>query len=352
MNVLFSGYHNPHYWTVTEYIEEAIRALGHAIRIVDEGRHILPGRLRQRASFIDQVDLQWFNRQVLRACDRFGPDLFIASGGERILHSTVTAMKKRGIRTALWTIDPPSHFAPILRGAPAYDHVFCQGSEAVDILKEKGISRLTWLPMACAPDDRQPVHRAREDRDARGHDVVFVGSHYPVRERFFEVLADLDLAIWGPGWDRLPGDSPLKGRVLSAHTTPEQWRKIYATAKIVLSVHYRDPLGVIPCHQASPRVFEALACGAFVLTDRQRDVMTLFRDGEHLVAFEDGEDLRRKVEAYLRCPDERERIAGNGRTEVLSRHTYRDRLAVLLDRLGSTGAGCAASSQVTERHAA
>ena len=352
MKVLFSGYHNPHYWTVTEYIEEAIRSLGHELRIVDEGHHLVPGRLRQRAPFIERVDLSWFNRQLLRASERFMPDLFIASGGERILPSTVAALRKGGIRTALWTTDVPLHFAPILRGAPAYEHVFCQGTEAIELLREKGIRNLSWLPMACEPTRHQPVEPGAEKGAAWRHDVVFVGSHYPMREKLFETLAGLDLAIWGPGWDRLRSDSPLRGCVRAAHTTPETWRQIYASAKIVLSVHFQDPLGKIPCHQASPRVFEALACGAFVITDRQRDVMALFQDGEHLVTFVDDEDLRGKVETYLGSSIERERIARNGRAEVLARHTYRDRLSVLFDSLDSAGSKRDTASHGTERHAA
>jgi spore maturation protein CgeB len=352
MKVLFTGHHNPHYPTITEYIERALEALGHEIVILDEGRYLLPGRVRQRSRFIERVDLSWFNRQVLRACDRFRPDLFIALGGERILPSTVVGLKERGTRTVLWTVDTPLHFTPILRSAPAYEHIFCQGTEAIEILQKQGAQGLSWLSMACDPDLHRPAELSAEERDRYGSDIVFVGSHYPMREKLFEALAGLDLAIWGPGWDRLRSDSPLRGCVRAAHTTPETWRQIYASAKVVLSVHFQDPLGKIPCHQASPRVFEALACGAFVITDRQRDVMALFQDGEHLVTFVDDEDLRGKVETYLGSSIERERIARNGRAEVLARHTYRDRLSVLFDSLDSAGSKRDTASHGTERHAA
>jgi len=348
VNVLFTGYHNPHYPTVTEYIEEAIRSLGHALRVIDEGCHILPGRLRQRSSFIERIDLQWFNRHILEACDRFRPDLFIALGGERVLPSTVSALKKRGTRTILWTVDPPVHFSPVLCGAPAYDHVFCQGTEAVDILRQRGIKRLTWLPMACAPAHHYRVDPGQEGRAELSHDVVFVGSHYPVRERFLEGLADLDLSIWGPGWDRLRKDSPLKCCVRAAHTPPELWRKIYAAAKIVLSVHFSDPHGVIPCHQASPRVFEAMACGAFVISDRQRDVLALFREGEHLATAGNPAELRERVLHYLERPGERERMARSGREEVLRRHTYARRIRILLDEVGLGARGAQETAEAVD----
>jgi spore maturation protein CgeB len=97
----------------------------------------------------------------------------------------------------------------------------------------------------------------------------------------------------------------------------------------VLVIRYPD--GHYPVHQASPRVFEALACGAFVLTDQQKDVLALFREGEHLVAFSDAADLDRKIEYYLAHPGERQRIAAAGRAEVLRRHTYTHRIARLLE---------------------
>jgi spore maturation protein CgeB len=77
-------------------------------------------------------------------------------------------------------------------------------------------------------------------------------------------------------------------------------------------------------------VFEALACGTFVLTDSQRDVLALFKDGEHLAAFTDARDLRQKVTYFLARPEVRNRIATGGRREVLKKHTYTRRLETLL----------------------
>ena len=45
---------------------------------------------------------------------------------------------------------------------------------------------------------------------------------------------------------------------------------------------------------ANTRVFEILACGAFQVVNRQGDVLRLFRDGEHLAVFSDGDDLRER----------------------------------------------------------
>jgi len=239
----------------------------------------------------------------------------------------------------LWTMDAPAGDWGVSQTAPFYDHVFCQGSEAVEIMERAGLARVRWLPVGCDPSRHRAVSLSPEEKEQYGHDVVFVGSWYPERAALFERLCEFDLAIWGPGWEMLPERSALRRHLRGAHTSPGEWRKIYSASRIVLATHYHDPSGRYPVYQASPRVFEALACGAFVLSDRQRDVLALFRDGEHLASFSDGDDLAVKVRYYLEHPGERQAIARKGREEALSRHTYVHRLRELLAVAGERMTG-------------
>ena len=339
MKILYSGYHNPHYETVTEYTEAAIRALGHELIIYDDRHHVIPGRIRHRIPWAHRLDLVVINHRLLRLAREEHPRVVIVSGGERILKETVRALQQSGTTAVLWTIDAPSGGWEVSRSAPVYDHVFCQGSEAVELLERSGLARARWLPVGCDPASHHPVEVTDEEVRLFGGDVVFVGSWYPERAALFERLCAYDLAVWGPGWEMLPKDSAVRRHLRGAHTTPADWRKIYSASGIVLATHYHDPTGSYPVYQASPRVFEALACGAFVLCDRQRDVLALFRDGEHLVCFSDGDDLVEKVRYYLAHEEERQAIARQGRAEVLSRHTYVHRLRELLAAVGTQEGG-------------
>jgi len=330
VKILYSGYHNPHYETVTEYTEGAIRALKHELISYDDRHHVIPGRIRHRILWAHNLDLSVINRRLLRLAREEHPHVVIVSGGERILKETVHSLQQSGAVTVLWTIDAPSGGWEVSQSAPVYDHVFCQGSEAVELLAQLGLARARWLPVGCDPSSHYPVAVTDADLPLFGSDVVFVGSWYPERAALFERLCAFDLAVWGPGWERLPRNSALRRHLRGAHTKPEEWRKIYSASRIVLATHYHDPAGRYPVYQASPRVFEALACGAFVLCDRQRDVLALFRDGEHLVSFSDGDDLAAKVRYYLEHNAERQAIARKGREEVLSRHTYVHRIETLL----------------------
>jgi spore maturation protein CgeB len=198
-----------------------------------------------------------------------------------------------------------------------------------------GINNAVWLPFACDPGLHGKIKLTSAESSAYGCDVCFVGSvHpglYPGRIKLLESISDLDIKVWGPGAEALPASSPLRARIAGGKTTPEQWTRIYSAAKIVLCMHYsHTDINRYPCYQASPRVYEAMACGAFLLCDAQKDVMTLFQDGKHLGIFRGAEDLRKKITYYLANSEKRGAIAKAGQDEVIGKHTYLDRIKVVL----------------------
>jgi len=334
MKVVLSTNRNPHFATIAEYIEDAFRSSGCRTLFFDNSEFLVPGRIREKVRHLHRADLKRINNKLISEIRSFQPSLFVEAGGHRILPETVRAIKAQGIQTALWTIDPPIDFEPVLQAASEYDFVFTGGSEAYDILKEGGIQHLTWLPFACDPAVHKPHVLTDVEKSTYGADIAFVGSMhpglYPFRVRFLEAIGDFNLAVWGPGSSTIPPDSPLKEHIRGEKTPPDTWIKVYSASKIVLCMHYRDPDNRIPCHQASPRVYEALACGAFLMVDAQRDVLASFNDREDLVIFRDRDELRELVRHYLTRPEERRMIAQAGRKKALEKHTYRQRIEAML----------------------
>lgn len=324
MKIFISGYHNPSYMTVTEYIERGSAALGHRIYAFDDRKHIFPGRLRRKITVFNRLSVGWINRSFCRAVAVFKPDIILVTGGTRILESTVRQIANQ-YKSVLWTTDAPANFENIEKTAKLYDYVFCQGTEAIELLSKINVDA-RWLPMACDPNVHRTVPLSKDNLCRYSSDIAFVGSLYQERANVLRTITDFDLGIWGPGWDRVTASDPLKKFVRGGHTEPKVWRKIYSAAQIVLSVHCRETINNLPVFQASPRVFEAMACGAFVLTDDQRDVAKLFTDGEHLAIFSSTSDLRSKLIHYLKYPDETKKIALAGQEKVLCNHTYKDRL--------------------------
>lgn len=328
MKIQFFGYHNPHFVTITEYMEKAIEKLGHSLISFEDRAFMIPGRLRKKVQLLQDWDLKRLNNKFFSLAFHNIPDLCLVTGGHRIFPKTVEKIKSMGIKTALWTTDPPVDFQPIINAAPFYDFIFFAGTEAQKFLAETGIKNTHWLPFACDPEFHKPVAVTLEEKKKWGSDITFVGSFYPNRYQIFEEIHDLNIKIWGPGWDKLPHGSSLRDSAIDIQLKPEEWKKIYCSSKIILVIHYQD--GKIPCYQASPKVYETLASKSFLLVDDQRDVKSLFEEGKHLVIFKDIKDLREKIDYYLNHSKDREQIALNGYKEAVQKHTFVHRIERLI----------------------
>ena len=334
MLILFSGYHNPHFVTITEYTERAIEKLKHSLISFDDRAFIIPGRIRKNVLFLQNWELNRLNKKLISLALRYKPDYCLVSGGYRILPDTIKKMRDLGIKTVLWTVDIPLNFQPIVNAAPYYDFVFYGGTEAQELLIKAGAKNVHWLPFACEPELHRNIHVTSEEKENFGSDVAFVGSFYPNRRQILEKICDLKIKIWGPGWDKLPPTSPLKKSVKDTKLKPEEWRKIFSSSKIILAIHYQD--GKTLCYQASPKIYEALACKCFLLVDNQKDVRSLFEDGRHLVIFNDIKNLREKILYYLNHQEERKKIAEGGFREVLQKHTYLHRIKKIFSIMEAT----------------
>jgi spore maturation protein CgeB len=326
MKILFSGYHNPHFKTVTEYAEQAIRKLGHDLETFNDADFVFPGRIRSAFKPAADFDLKRLNQNLLRLNKRCKPDVCIVGGGYRILPECVSGIKAMGIKIALWIMDVPHDFEPVLKAVPVYDFVFCAGTEAQEVLAGHGQKEIHWLPFACDPQ----AHTSAAGSGNLMNAISFVGSFYPNRMDILQEISDLGLGVWGPGWDKVPGHSSLMKCIRrSGAITPGEWGAIYSSSSINMALHFQD--GKVPCYQASPKVFEILACKGFMICDDQKDVRALFEDGKHLVIFKDINDLREKIRYYLGHEQERIRIAGRGFDEVVMKHTYITRMEQMLE---------------------
>lgn len=335
MQILFVTARNPQFWTITEYIERALRSYGHEVNWFDDGDFLFPGTFRDACRPVRRFDIWNLNRR-LRVRLRNRPDLLLCAGGERLSFRTIETARALGIRTVMWTIDTIKPFDHRISLAPYFRAVFCGGTEMIEALRGSKIEQGPfWLPFACDPEIHCPAQLSSQEKAHFGCDIAFVGSlHpelYPARINMLTALTPFDLGIWGPGASRLRARSPLRANVRGDETTPNEWTRIYSSAKIILCAHYDGPGP--ECRQASPRVFEALACGGFLVCDNQPDVTALFEDGQDLVIYKSLEDLREKVMYYLAHDQERHAIAANGQHKVLTAHTYRHRVARMLELL-------------------
>lgn len=330
MRILVSGAFNPRFRALPDYLATSFRQLGHEVALFDHRRFLLPGRLRARLPLLDRLDHGALNARFLNRVRRFEPDLVVVNQGMVLTTRSIDAVRARGARCINWFSDYPAEFDVGMQAAPAYDAFYLGSSHAVRLHRAAGHRHAGWLPFGCDPSEHHPGPPLVS---AAGAAVVFVGSYYPERHALLRFLHGLPVGIWGPGWERAAGDPHLAGMIRGGSLRPDQWRALYAGSAAAINIHYgsfgpREVSGDL----VNTRVFEILACGACQVVDRPGDLRRLFRDGEHLLCFADGGELRQRVEEALADENLRRRLAAAGREAVMARHTYRHRADHLIDQ--------------------
>ena len=158
------------------------------------------------------------------------------------------------------------------------------------------------------------------------HPVAFVGNDIrgpEVNHRYFVPALPFGLVIYGNRAWRPPLDSACRGKIPS-----EDLPKLYSSAHVNLNAHIREH---VRWDTVNLRIFDILACGGFVISDRTPTLEAEF--GDAVVCTDGDQDLWAKLVRYLAEPKARGRFGETGRRLVCSRHTYAERSDAVLDYL-------------------
>ena len=80
----------------------------------------------------------------------------------------------------------------------------------------------------------------------------------------------------------------------------------------------------------SNRIFDGLACGAFILTDKVNSMGDL---EDFIAVYETPEELKEHIEYYLNNPDKRLEKAQKGMNYVSENHTFKERAKVFSEAI-------------------
>jgi len=230
-----------------------------------------------------------------------------------------------GAINLLWVISHPEDVtADELQG---YDRVFAAGPAWAE--RQSRAWGVAVQPLLQCTDT-ELFHPGRAEPGS-GPSVLFVGntrhSSRPVVDAALQ--AGAELSLYGTGWE----ETPAAGRVVAQTVPNDQLGVLYAGAGVVLNDHWADmrDLGFV-----SNRLFDAVACGARVLSDPVAGLDDLF--GGSVQVFTGAGDVSRLLAApdeYWPGPDERRRNADRVRSE----HSFDHRAEQLLAAALSVRAG-------------
>ncbi len=228
----------------------------------------------------------------------FTPDLFLYI---EPLGLIPRGMEKAPFPTVCLLCDTHCDLELRLRLARFFDHVFLYQCNYLKYFNEHPPGHVHWHPYAC---DLEFFHPLNVQRDL---DVAFIGkAHTEERQRILSTLQE----TYRINKQRYYWQQDISG--------------IYSRAKIVLNLPIADDLNF--------RTFEALSCGALLLTRRIKNGQEkLFQEGLHYAAFADERELFSKVDYYLSHENERTVIAAAGLEEVRRCHRLEQRIPEILD---------------------
>ncbi len=291
-----------------------------AILVVDYdfltcGRVFGEGLTRAAASLGARVKtVVWDDPGLPAHVERFKPDLIVVVHGRSFAQRW--GERFRSHNTAVWLLDEPYEVDDTARWSSVYRTVFSNDRSTLSRHRNAH-----YLPV-CYDDQTH-----RDPAVGRQYRVGFVGGANATRERYLAALAAaglLDYVVGGP-WA-----SPLLRRLtLAQKVSPAETTRLYQATQVIVNVfreahHFNR--NRVPATALNPRVLEALACGAAVVSERRPGI------GEILPELPQFDSPGELVELVRRCLTDVQHLATLKRQceARIKGNAYRDRLATML----------------------
>ena len=186
--------------------------------------------------------------------------------------------------------------------APYFDYIVLHDDEALPYLIEKGHKNIVGkivLPFEATLHKKIPLPKE--------YDLLFFGTPSEYRQSWLAYIEE-------------------KYPVFYPTVFEDELVRVINRSRIILNLHYT------PLPNTEHRVIEAMACGAFVLSEPLAD-RDLFEEGKELVYF-DKSDVFDKIGYYLYHEEEREEIASWAWQKVTAHFSAKDQLKNLLELCG------------------
>lgn len=207
----------------------------------------------------------------------------------------------------LWNISHPADVTD--EEYSSYAHVFIASeSWAYEVRRRLGNSVSCLLQCTDFSVFKRAIFPIRSE-------ILFVGNARGVLRSAVAGLlqSPYGLSIYGNGWENMIPTQYIRGSFIE-HS---RLYRYYAGANILLNDHWEDmrEYGFI-----SNRVFDALACRAFIISDHVEGLESIFSGG--IVTYKSSNDLRDLVSYYLNNHDQRHRIALTGHRSMSKAQSF------------------------------
>ena len=257
----------------------------------------------------------WDDPRLPEKVASFAPDLLWVVHGRNFVRRWGGRFAR--YRSAVWLVDEPYEVDDTATFSSQFSTVFL--NDPATLTRHRNGH---YLPMCFDPR----VHFCASGQ--RPRQVGFIGGANPTRERFLRALAErglLSYVVGGP-WR----DPRLQALCLAPNIPASATAELYRETDIVVNVfrdlHHFNRAGV-RATSMNPRIYEALACGALVVSEERPEISECLPD---LPTFATADQAIELMKRFLADPFDRERVRA-ACVERIQDATYKGRLQAGLE---------------------
>jgi len=269
-----------------------------------------------------------YKKGINRIIKKFKPD-FVLAINIFPLKEVFKEIKKYS-NLIFWSVDDPRFFSDEwFEGSCEADFVLTQSFGSIKDYKERGITKIEFLPLAYDPRFFYPM-KIKKDTDilfvgtSKGRSVGFKNIIIPAIKRFKKRVTLI-------GWN-------LTNNELSEATIlpPVPWFKLnesFNRAKIVINIH-------VDVNRKRPgtfnyRDFETPGSGAFIISDHVEKMELCYKPKDEIIMVDSPEETIESLDYYLNNENERIKIADKAYLRASKEHTIYHRAKFLKNILKS-----------------
>lgn len=278
-------------------------------------------------------DAYWDDPQLSTMIQEFAPDWLFVVHGRRFVQQWRGAFPS--IKKAVWLLDEPYEVDDTSSWSTEFDTVFVNDPSTL-----ARHHNAHYLPVAYDPQAHY------ENGAARTYNVGFIGGHNNARERYLLALENaghLSYVVGGP-WQSAELQRRCLAHNIPARASSDLYRQTRIVVNLFREVHHFNREG-IPAYSMNPRIYEAIACGAVVVSEERSELSEVFPE---LPVFSNARQLL-EIIRNLETDREAYQQVKTACQQRVQTHSYTERLSRVLEMLDSSSNG---TSRVSRKETA
>lgn len=276
------------------------------------------------------------NEQIINLVNKNNYDIIWIDKGITISPETLNYIKNKSPKSKIISYSPDNmalrhnQSYQYLKCIPLYDCLITNKSYIIEDMKKLGAKHVIFVNNSFEPSFHYPRELTPNDYKRLGGDVGFVGTWEKDRCESILYLADhgIKVRVFGDKkWQKYKSYSP--NLIIENHGLyNEDYAKSFKAFKISLCF-----LRKMNFDQQTTRSVEIPACGGFMIAERTKEHLNLFREDIEAVYFSDNQELLEKCKYYLNHEEKRKEIAQTGYNKCITSYSNESTIKMILSQI-------------------